>query len=343
MPRVTSGSQERVLLVVAGPGRSGTSLFSGLTSKFGFAVPQPEVNADWTNPRGFSEPQWAVDFHQGLLDSVQVTVDDGRPEAWDICARVAERPRARRRLAAWLDKQLEESGRILVKDPRLAWFFELYRETAKDIDASLRVVTMLRDPVEVTRSRELAYGTRTTGTTKVASWVNTMLGVEARTRGLPRAFVRYEDLLTDWRSAVTRAWDALDLDLLSDASPEQVAAAGSLVDPLLRRSVTDWRSLEVPERLRGLAERSFRCVDQLAPPPKEDEAVVTGRLDALRAEYLEYYEECAQVARSRTIAARAHERRRLQREFQQRPPHAAPARRIGAAVARRLRRWTGKG
>src|SRR5207247_7594273 len=45
----------RSLVLVAGSGRSGTSLFSGILQRLGFYVPQPEVRADDTNPRGFAE------------------------------------------------------------------------------------------------------------------------------------------------------------------------------------------------------------------------------------------------------------------------------------------------
>ena len=60
---------ERSLVLVAGSGRSGTSLFSGILQRLGYHVPQPEVPADATNPRGFAESQWVVDFHTRLLAS----------------------------------------------------------------------------------------------------------------------------------------------------------------------------------------------------------------------------------------------------------------------------------
>ena len=57
----------RQILLVAGSGRSGTSLFTGLTGELGFHIPKPEVKANKSNPRGFGEPRWAVDFHNELL------------------------------------------------------------------------------------------------------------------------------------------------------------------------------------------------------------------------------------------------------------------------------------
>ena len=78
-----SSTGGREMLVVAGSGRSGTSLFTGLTGRLGVHIPKPEVSANRSNPRGFGEPRWLVDYHNELLASVDVGVEDGRPEAWD--------------------------------------------------------------------------------------------------------------------------------------------------------------------------------------------------------------------------------------------------------------------
>ena len=80
---------ERSLVLVAGSGRSGTSLFSGILQRLGYHVPQPEVPADATNPRGFAESQWVVDFHTRLLAKAAVQVSDARPAAWSYTADAA--------------------------------------------------------------------------------------------------------------------------------------------------------------------------------------------------------------------------------------------------------------
>ncbi len=72
-PRSESASARRLLLVV-GIGRSGTSLLTTILGTLGFRVPQPEVKADETNPRGFGEPRWVVDFHTRLMRDRRVTV-----------------------------------------------------------------------------------------------------------------------------------------------------------------------------------------------------------------------------------------------------------------------------
>lgn len=337
--------RQRRILAVAGTGRSGTSLFTGLSGRLGLYIPKPEVSANRSNPRGFGEPRWLVDYHNELLNSVAVMIEDGRPEAWDLTGEVATRPRARARLAAWLEEQFAEGERVIVKDPRLAWFIDLHRTVAADIGADLQVVTMLRDPAEVMKSREVAYGTKTNNTTRMAGWLNMMLDIEHRTRDLERASVKYVDLLDDWQAAFGVADESLHLGLLSAATPEQIDEADELVDPNLKRSVGDWDALELPPRLRDLAERSWATMQRLVGVPADEQGPVRADLDAVRAEFHDYFAECADVSRSRVGGARAVERRKtenrvrrqLAREAEERAAAAPRWRRVAGGVRRRAR------
>ena len=67
------------LVVVTGAGRSGTSTVAGTLKHLGLAIPQPELGADASNPRGFFEPRWVVSFHKRLLLEAQVATLDARP------------------------------------------------------------------------------------------------------------------------------------------------------------------------------------------------------------------------------------------------------------------------
>jgi hypothetical protein len=310
-PAPTPGSRQ--LLVVAGSGRSGTSLFTGLTGRLGVHIPQPEVIANSSNPRGFGEPRWLVDYHTELLASADVTVEDGRPEAWGLTDAMAERADALGPLVEWLESQFAVSSRIVVKDPRLAWFFQLHRLAAEQLGAQLRVATMLRHPGEVMRSRELAYGTRTNNTTRTVGWLTMMLGIERRTRDLPRATVRYDDLLADWQAALKEADATMGIGLFEAAPPEQVADAAALVDPTLYRSTGDWDELDLPPRVLDLAVRAYDAYGRLVGVPAERQADVHAELDAVQSELTAYYDECFDVARSRTGSVVRRERRKAAR------------------------------
>jgi hypothetical protein len=303
----------RQMLVVAGSGRSGTSLFTGLTGRLGVYIPKPEVSANRSNPRGFGEPRWLVDYHNDLLSSVDVVVEDGRPEAWELTDRIAGDEDALGPLVEWLEQQFAQNDRIVVKDPRLAWFLQLHRAAAEKVGADVHVATMLRHPAEVMRSREIAYGTRTSNTTRVIGWLTMMLGTETRTRDLPRATVRYDELLADWRTAMTQADATVGVGLFDRATDEQVSEAGDLVDPKLHRSTADWDELELPPRVLDLATRVYDTYGQLVGTGVAEQAAPRATLDALRAELTAYYDECFDVARNRTGAFARREKRRAAR------------------------------
>jgi hypothetical protein len=310
-------SGRRQMLLVAGSGRSGTSLFTGLTGRLGVLIPKPEVSANRSNPRGFGEPRWLVDYHNDLLASVDVVIEDGRPEAWDLTDDLAADERALGPLVDWLEQQFGENERIVVKDPRLAWFIELHRAAATKVGAEVHVATMLRHPAEVMRSREIAYGTRTKNTTRVIGWLTMMLGTENRTRDLPRAVVRYDDLLTDWRSAMTQADAMIGMGLFARASAEQIDEAGELVDPRLHRSTADWDELELPARVLDLATRTYDAYGRLVGLAAADQGEIRTALDDLRDELVAYYDECFDVARTRTGAFARREKRRIARRVRE--------------------------
>src|SRR4051812_12686184 len=144
--------EERRLVLVVGVGRSGTSLLTGILGQLGFHVPQPEVQADDTNPRGFSEPRWVVDFHTRMLRERRVTVNDSRPVAFERTAAAARDAAIRAELRAWLAGQFRLADAVVVKDPRTSWLLPLWTSCAQELGLPTAFVTMLRHPTEVIAS-----------------------------------------------------------------------------------------------------------------------------------------------------------------------------------------------
>jgi hypothetical protein len=267
--------------------------------RLGYAVPGPEVPADETNPRGFAESQWVVDFHTRLLRRAGVQVADARPAAWAHTARVCLDAQVASELRGWLQGQLSVNRHLIVKDPRISWFAPLWRRCAGELGAAPRFVTMLRHPAAVIESKQRWYGGRQGEISRAAGWVNQTLFTERSTRESPRAFVRYDDLLEDWTHTVSRTAETLDLELVGDASPQAMRAVHEFVDQGLRRSQGDWERLALPEALRGQAEEAWQLVCSLAG---EDDAETRARLDVLRSAYTDLYAEAEAFAHS-SIAA----------------------------------------
>jgi hypothetical protein len=305
------GRSERQLLLVAGQGRSGTSLYTAIVQELGLHVPQPEIAADPTNPRGFKEPKWVVDFHEGLLQRLGVRPADGRPSGWATTGQIAKRDAVGTEVRTWLGDQLADHPRLIVKDPRTAWFLGLWRKAADDLDLPIAVATMLRHPAEVMQSKRSAYGGRRDVTARMAGWVNGMLFTEQITRDLPRTFVRYESLLADWGQETRRVDSQLGLRLVPSATDAQIEAASKLVDPELHRSRTSIDDFELPDPLRQLALDVWEQLGVLVDDPVvNDDDPRAASLDELRDQYVHYYEQCEAVARWSILAAESNPRRR---------------------------------
>jgi hypothetical protein len=350
-----SESKRRVVFVV-GSGRSGTSTMAGALQALGMHVPQPEVRADETNPKGFAESKWVVDLHHELLQRCHVQVSDARPSAWYETGKASASGITRARLTEWLgthfvEAQVTELGEepaideLVVKDPRLAWFLGLWKSAALRNDAQPSYVTMLRHVTEVVGSKKRYYAPGQTGSAfsevqRTAAWVNMMLHTERATREGTRAFVRYDDLLTDWTIPLFRLGQELDLEAVKGASANSIRQVHQFIDPGLKRVRTTWDDVEVPARLRELAEETWRGLSKLAEPGG-DTPDVHALLDEVRAGYVAFYDEAEAVAQSSVVAARREGR---QQALDERPPAAPGGVRamVPAGARRRIRKAMGK-
>jgi hypothetical protein len=326
-----SANDARRLVLVVGVGRSGTSLFTGILGQLGFHVPQPEVKADQTNPRGFSEPRWVVDFHTRLLRKRRVMVNDARPGAWEKTAAVAEDEAVQAELRQWLKEQLDLAASVVVKDPRTSWFLPLWTRCATEVGVEARYATMLRYPPEVLRSASNAYGTWLTPANRAAGWINVTLETERLTRGSRRVFLRNDDVLADWARELSRVGQRMEVPTLEGDLRASHPAVDDFVDPGLHRNQVTWDEVEVPARVRELGERVWADVQRLALPDG-DSPQTHARLDALRDEYQAFYAEAEAIAQSSIVTHRPRKKPQPPKTLR-----ARIARRLPAPVRRRLR------
>lgn len=306
------------LLLVTGSGRSGTSSVAGALKRLGLHIPQPEVPADEKNPRGYYEPEWVTEFHKRVLNPVPVRTIDTRPTAGAIAAEAGSRPEVEAELRAWLGGQLD-AEQILVKDPRAFWILPVWTRVAGDLGVDVSTLTMLRHPTEVVRSRDSAYLTEQTPTFRrqretanVAAWVNAAFETEASTRSLDRAFVRYADLLADWRTALQRAGEQAGLTYNADLSTREPHDVDGFIDAKLNRSAITWDDIAVPAQLRDLADRTWEAMNTLVDSPSSADAIET--LGGLQEEYVELFDFSEAIAMDATTARVAEGRREVRRK-----------------------------
>jgi hypothetical protein len=293
-----------VLVLITGTGRSGTSTMSGTFHHLGLHVPGPYLGSNESNPKGFFESRWSVRFHKRLVARAGIHEFDSRPDALQRLQDVVTAD-DRRRLDEFVAQQAATSDQVVVKDPRTVWTQRLWSEVAAAHGLDTRFVSMLRHPAEVVGSRTTYYSGHDAGRSaeadrkrrdyaifNVARWINSSLVNERETRGRSRAFVRYTDLLDDWRPVLATLRDQLGLRY--DLDGAGAAAVDSFIDPGLRRHTVTWDELEVPRDLREVAQAVWEALQPLADGGGRDDAS-SAALDALAGRYADVLADAAAV------------------------------------------------
>ncbi|MEB3981997.1 sulfotransferase family protein [Mycobacterium sp. 663a-19] len=243
-----------VLVFVLGSGRSGTAALTRVLSLCGAASPAGMLGANSDNPRGYWEPRQAVYLNEVILrrngsahyDPSLRLQEHGALDPEEKAACVAE-------IGVFLAK-LPAAPVVVIKDPRITLLTGVWFEAAHEAGFDVATVIAVRHPEEVNAS--VGAKTRVSQEFSSALWLKYLLLAERQTRGLPRVFVEYANLLEDWRREVKRISAALAIDL--DTRDE--AAIDEFVKPDLRRQRysgpvtepfgTDWMST-VYETLRA--------------------------------------------------------------------------------------------
>lgn len=225
-----SGTAVRPLaLFVLGSARSGTSALTRVLSLCGGTLPSPLTVPDVSNPLNLWEPLEAIDINEaifyrlgsGWADPTLRFQEDGACDPEQKAACINE-------IGAFFRK-LPTAGLVVIKEPRISVLASLWFEAAGRAGFDVAAVISVRHPQEVIAS--LATRDRATPELSSALWLKYNLLAERQTRGLPRVFLEYADLLDDWRREIGRISAALAIDL----SARDERAIEEFLRPDLRR------------------------------------------------------------------------------------------------------------
>jgi len=241
--------------------RSGTSALAGALHRVGADFGSDLVAAQADNVRGYYEHRQVLALHEELFAAAASSWDDvslhsGLP-SWN--ERVVTS--FQQQLATVLSEQFSQAALWAVKDPRLCRLLPLWLPILDQLGATPRLIMVSRTPAEVAASlaRRDGFSREKSG----LLWVEHTLLLEKASRGLCRALVSYEQLLTDPAAVVDQLGRDLDLEW-----PRSTAEAGpeldAFIDPDLRHEQlgeagsADWgRVAPVLEPLAELLPASF--------------------------------------------------------------------------------------
>lgn len=205
VPRHGSGIRKlRSCVIVCGLHRSGTSAVTRLINLLGVDVAGDLLPGDPHNTRGYWESRAVLDIHTGLLKAVETVHDDTFdpiPLRTDWLTAGAARE-AKRRLADAIEKQFADSRLFVVKDPRISRLLPLWLELLQELGIAPIAVIPFRNPLEVAAS--LAQRDQVSLPKALLLYFHAHLEIELASRAIARVFVRYDDVLQDWRPFARR-------------------------------------------------------------------------------------------------------------------------------------------
>ena len=178
--------------------RSGTSALTGVLSLLGADLGSNLMAPDeLQNPKGFFENNFITNLNDAILQKNSSAWDDIFFNPTNV-----EFQNYSQTLIDIIDNQFSESQLFAIKDPRLCLLLPLYIETLKKININFKIVIPLRDPNEVAGSLEVRnkFGRDKS----LLLWMQYNLFAESFSRGHPRIFYEFTDLLHSPKSVIEK-------------------------------------------------------------------------------------------------------------------------------------------
>jgi hypothetical protein len=271
-------------LIILGMHRSGTSLLTGLLSQVGVQMgkslyaPQKGVNE-----KGFWEHEDIVDTHDELLLNLDSQWDDLLPLAdnWWQSPRI--KPFAEK-LSRLVRRDFASARVWALKDPRMCRLLPLWLSILAASQVKVTFICMNRNPFEVSASLQKRDGF--SREKAFVLWLNHSLSAELYSRGLPRIFIEFDDVV---RSPVQTLLKIEQGSAAVFPTPvnEAIEKIGSFVSPGLRHHVANTKQDDIREPLSLMAQELHRIFGELAAGKPVPQAV----MDKVHANFRAYREK----------------------------------------------------
>lgn len=225
------------IILIAGMHRSGTSALTRAVNLAGVPLPSHLIPPSATeNADGFWESIELVHIHDAVLQTLRSGWNDPReiPGDWFSGAASAD---ARRALAAWIAAEMRGKDSLLVKDPRLCRLLPLWQIVCGTMGIETYTVIPFRHPVEVARSLRTRNGFPEMNS--LFLWLRHVLDAERFSRGRPRSFASFDQLMNDGVGTVRRIAAEMGLRFATPDADLAELLGGALKSNLRHHVVAD--------------------------------------------------------------------------------------------------------
>jgi hypothetical protein len=269
----------RTLLLILGMHRSGTSAYTNTFALLGAALPRSLMSGNISNEKGHFESSRLFLEHDKMLAEIGSQWYDWNALSEDFFKSTLARKFAAR-FAEIVREEYEDAELIVVKDPRICRFVPIWREVATLLDATIKIVTPFRNPMEVASSLKRRDNLAIQESLLV--WTRHVLDAEFWTRDLPRAFIAYEALLGDWRSVVDRCSKEIGL-AFPRRSPKAERQVDIYLDRGLRRNMFADNEFLSHSNIPDWTQDAYVSLKKLQTDSRNQE--VQRKLDRVRADF----------------------------------------------------------
>ena len=202
--------EKRKIIVVIGPGRSGTSLLMQILNAVGFATTKEQIDLNISNPKGFWEDRELVDLQKKFLeqlkplhfprDSDEILSMQGGRILVDEIKKV-------------LSKKIENTDKpFALKDPRITELFPIWKKVFKDLKLEPVYILACRDPESVVFSNKKIVEDRVSQEELEWIWLFRILSCFFHTSG-EIFVVHYEKWFTDGKNQFSNLLKYLSVDV----------------------------------------------------------------------------------------------------------------------------------
>lgn len=197
-------------IFVLGMHRSGTSACTRVLNMLGCALSDRLIGAGEGNENGHWEAIDAVELNEEMLASAGSSHEDWGPVSPEW-RQSAIRNLMVERASVVIKDHARLGPLFAIKDPRMCRLGDVWIEATIAADVDPLVVLMLRNPIEVIDSLD-ARDLMIKGYAELL-WLRHVLDAEIFSRGHTRIFFRYDQLLSNWQSLISKCRNGLGVAL----------------------------------------------------------------------------------------------------------------------------------
>lgn len=226
---------KRSCILVLGMHRSGTSALTRVLNLLGAKLPEALLGPNKGNELGHWEPIKLVALNDKLMAECGSKWDDIRP--LDLKQLTSERQQYyKTEILSLIKQEYGNASSIIIKDPRICRFANLYIETLEDAGWQVTTLLPFRTPLDVAQSLSTRDGMPVLDGTLL--WLRHVLDAEYHTRKNKRLFFEFQNFLNN-PAQIIKAISKITPENALNKDPLTIESAINFIQPERMHHVTN--------------------------------------------------------------------------------------------------------